>query len=524
MVFPSRTPARRRLRVPGLAVAVLLAVVMSGCTPATTNEPATKGEPAPAAATRSPTRPDPATDPAYAVFYGQKVTWKGCQDGFECTSVTVPMDWDKPAGQTLTLAVARSKAKGKRIGSLFLNPGGPGVPGIPYLRSVVGELPKEIRKAYDIAAWDTRGVGDSRPKITCLPNSALDAFYAADATPDSPAEVADMVTSLRAFAAACTAHTGALLGHVDTISTVKDMDVLRAVVGDQTLTYKGASYGTFLGAWYAQLFPWRVGRLVLDGAVDPSLDSTQYTQGQAKGFVRAVQAYVDHCLRSRGCPLRGSRADAYGQLERLITRADAQPLRTEGRPLTQALLVTGLIAAMYSEQLWPALTQGLTQALAGDGTTMLLLADSYLERDADGTYGNLLQAFTTIGCLDSGETRSVEQIAADAAAMKAKEPLFGDTFGWGGLSCAVWPLPDVVPQQRTTAVGAAPIVVIGTTNDPATPYEWAQGLASQLSSGRLITREGEGHTGYGMGSACVDAAVNAYLLHGTVPAEGLTCR
>jgi hypothetical protein len=264
--------------------------------------------------------------------------------------------------------------------------------------------------------------------------------------------------------------------------------------------------------------------MVLDGVVDPSLTAAQLADGQAMGFSRALQAYVDDCLRNQGCPLRGTRADAYGQLERLVAQADAQPLRTDGgRPLTQTLLTTGITYGLYAQQLWPAVSKGLTQAFRGNGTTLLLLADAYTRRDPSGKYDPLLQAFYTIDCLDHPDTRPVQAIAADAARLKATYPPFGDVLGWGQVTCEVWPYPGVVPAQKITAVGAKPILVVGTTNDPATPYEWAQSLAAQLSSGRLLTRKGEGHTAYQNGSACTDSAIERYLLRGTLPAAGTTC-
>ena len=311
--------------------------------------------------------------------------------------------------------------------------------------------------------------------------------------------------------------------HVDTISTVKDMDVMRAAVGDRLLSYMGASYGTYLGAWYAEVFPWRVGRMVLDGAVDPSLTAEQYVEGQALGFSRAVKAFVDDCLGRRDCPLRGSRDDAYAQLERLLARADEQPLRTSSRPLTQALLVTGLIQGLYAQQLWPYVRDALAEALQGDGSTMLTLADLYLEREDDGSYGQTLQALGAIYCLDHGDDRTVEEIRASAKELEQKYPPFGDVIGWQSIGCSLWPVEAVVPAQKTTAPGAAPILVVGTTGDPATPYEWAQSLADQLSSGALLTREGQGHTAYTMGSSCIDTAIEDYLVKGVVPADGTRC-
>jgi pimeloyl-ACP methyl ester carboxylesterase len=483
------------------------------------------GEPTPPAASASaPTgQRDPATDPAYARYYGQKPTWSDCGNGFQCAKVTVPVDWSKPGGPTLQLAVARKPATGKRIGSLLVNPGGPGVGGAEWVKLAAPTFGSDaLRGAFDLVGWDPRGTGDSAP-VTCLNDKQLDQLYSSDATPDTPAEVQGLVSQSTAFADACRNKSGPDLAHLDTISTVHDMDVLRAVLGDKVLTYYGASYGTYLGAWYAQEFPWRVGRLVLDGAVDPSLTSAQYAEGQALGFSRAVRSYVKDCLANDGCPLRGTVEDAYGQLQALLARTDETPLRTSsGRPLTQALMATGLARGMYDAQEWPRESRAIAAALRGDGTPLLNLADEYLSRDSSGHYGQDLTSYSPIYCLDHPETRSVEAIGADAERLGKAYPPLGDFIGWGAVSCKVWPLPGVVPAKKLTAPGAAPILVVGTTDDPATPYEWAKSLASQLSPGRLLTRVGQGHTGYRK-SPCVDAAVERYLVQGTLPAEGASC-
>ena len=520
--MPALSRARRAAPARLAAVLAVAALTLSGCSvPFGTSGPEPR---TPTAGTSAPPAKDPAALPAYAAFYGQQLVWQGCGDSLECTKVTVPVDWDAPSGATLGLNVVRRRAAGSRIGSLLINPGGPGVAGADWVKKQSALFGTALRDAFDLVGWDPRGTGESSG-IRCLADDRLDAFFATDMTPDDASERAADVTVNSEMAAACRAHSGALFSHVDTLSTVKDMDVLRAVLGDRTLSYFGASYGTFLGAWYAQLFPWRVGRLVLDGAVDPSMDAKTYIAGQAMGFDRAVSAYLADCLHEQGCPFRGTPQEARDQLSALLESADSRPLRTSSsRQLTQSLTATGIAYGMYAKGLWKSLSQALTKALQGDGTALLAMADAYNERDAKGHYGGTLQAYSPIYCLDHPDDRTLDEMAADAAELGRRYPPLGDFVGWGAIGCLDWPVKPVLTPQRLTAPGAAPILVVGSTGDPATPYEWAQSLASQLSSGHLLTREGTGHTAYLEGSACINDAVEAYLVAGDVPKQGTTCR
>jgi pimeloyl-ACP methyl ester carboxylesterase len=467
---------------------------------------------------------DPATQAEFATFYGQQVDWTGCGGEFECTRVRVPLDWSKPSGEVIEIAVNKLPASGTSIGALVVNPGGPGASGLEFARAADQVFGKAVLQAYDIVGFDPRGVGQSDP-VTCLRDSQLEPYLASDGTPDSPAELTSAVAGQENFGKACQQNTGALLAHVDTVSAVKDLDVLRAVLGDDLLGFYGASYGTYMGAWYGQLFPWRVGRMVLDGAIDPTLSAAQYVEGQSEGFQRAMKAFVRDCQSQGECPLTGSLSDGLAQIGELVTRADSAPLRTDdpGRVLTQSLMTTGIAQALYASQLWPSLTIALSNAKTGDGTGLLALADAYLQRDARGHYGQVNSANPAIYCLDLGETRTPQQIGADAAKVQAQYPPLGGAIAWSALSCASWPLKPTVPRQKLTAEGAAPILVLGTVDDPATPYEWAQALASQLSSGHLVTWEGSVHTAYRKGSECVDDATETYLLTGALPAKNLRC-
>lgn len=303
------------------------------------------------------------------------------------------------------------------------------------------------------------------------------------------------------------------------------MDLIRAVLGDEKLNYLGYSYGTFLGATYAQLYPDRVGRLVLDGAIDPSVPSLDVSTTQAVGFESALRAFMADCLETQDCPFRGTVDEAMSDLGTLLASVDAAPLTaTDGRRLGADSLMTAVIAALYSQDNWSILRQAIAQALTGNADTAFLLADFYYGRTRTGQYeNNSSEAFRAYNCMDYPDDVSDEAEAASRARLAAEAPTVAPY--WEGVdACAVWPYPPTGTRDAITADGAAPMIVIGTTNDPATPYEWSVSLAQQLSSGVLITREGEGHTGFLKGNACVDAAVESFFVDGTVPEDGLVCR
>ena len=303
------------------------------------------------------------------------------------------------------------------------------------------------------------------------------------------------------------------------------MDVVRALVGREKLDWFGASYGTELGATYAQIFPDHVGRMVLDGAVDPSLDEVESSFAQATGFQRALEAYVADCVQSDDCPL-GDTADAGVQrVVDLMDQLDAKPLPgSDGRDLTEGRAFYGIAVTLYDEQTWPLLTTGLQKAFDGDGSVLVALSDAYFERDEDGSYGsNIGQVISAVTCLDSPDGLTEEQVRAQIPRFVDASPVFGRALAWGALGCADWPVAATSPRPQIDGKGAPPILVLGTTRDPATPYESAQALAEQLESGVLLTRDGDGHTAYLSGNKCIQKAVDTYLLDGTMPAEGTTC-
>ncbi|GGZ13122.1 proteinase [Streptomyces inusitatus] len=463
-------------------------------------------------------------------YYGQKLSWRECgASGFQCASLKVPLDYAEPGGESIELAVARKRATGpgKRLGSLMVNPGGPGGSAVGYLQMYAGiGYPAPVRARYDMVAVDPRGVARSEP-VECLDGKEMDAYTQTDQTPDDAAETTLLTRAFQKFAQGCAKRSGTVLPHVSTVETARDLDVLRGVLGDRKLTYVGASYGTFLGATYAELFPARTGRLVLDGALDPALPARQVNRDQTAGFETAFQSFAADCVERADCPLgTGSERDASDRLKAFFAELDARPIPTgESRRLGEALATTGVLAAMYDEGAWPQLREALAAAMKGDGASLLTLADSYYERDPDGSYSNLMYANAAVNCLDLPPAfTGPKQASAAVGEFEKASPVFGRGFAWAALNCAYWPTPATGKPHRIEAEGAAPILVVGTTRDPATPYTWARGLASQLSSGRLLTYDGDGHTAYGRGSDCVDTAINAYLLEGTVPPKGKRCR
>ncbi|MDH6124552.1 alpha/beta hydrolase [Kitasatospora sp. GP82] len=459
-------------------------------------------------------------------YYTQKLTWQSCDEEFECTTFKVPLDYGNPAGGDMTLSAVRKTATGgtTRLGSLLLNPGGPGGSAIEYLENVATGFDSGVRAAYDLVGLDPRGVGRSSP-VTCLSGAQMDAYTAVDTSPDNQSEVDALVAADKEFAAGCQQHAGSLLGHVSSQESARDMDVLRAVLGDDKLHYLGKSYGTYLGSIYAGLYPGRVGKMVLDGAMDPSLDSLAGNRAQAGGFETAWAAFAKDCITHDDCPVGTTEKQVGDELDALLKRIDAQPLPTDsGRKLTESLATAAVIQAMYADFLWPQLRTALTTAKAGNGTALLKLSDSYFQRTADGNYLNLMYANMAVNCLDLpapfAGPADVERVVPE---FQKTSPHFGRDMAWMALSCTYWPIKPTGEPHTIRAAGAAPIVVVGTTRDPATPYLWAQAVTSQLESGHLLTYDGDGHTAYGRHNECIDGAVNSYLLGGQAPSTGTRC-
>lgn len=507
-----RGRARRRLTA---ALAALGALALVG---ACTAEPED-------AATPSSTLAERSSGPGRAGGPGAPA-WADCQDesfdGLECATVAVPLDHADPAGDTIEVFLARHPATdaARRIGSLFINPGGPGASGAELVNQLASVLDEEVLARFDIVGFDPRGVGRSTA-VRCIDDPA--AVNALDADPDTPEEIARLTAEHDAFVRACTERHGDLLPHLSTAAAARDLDLLRAAVGDGALTYLGFSYGTELGAAYAALFPDRIRVLVLDGAVGPGLRDDELALTQAKGFERAFDNFVTACRTDTAC---AARPDAGALYERVRATVEAAPIPvgTEGerRDLAVGDFQLGVISALYDQALWAFLARGLVEADNGDGSMLLALADLYHQRKPDGTYPNAADANVAISCADTTERGDLALAQAAATRFAAEAPRFGAQLGWGMLSCEDWPqAAEAAPPVRTTT--EAPILVIGTVNDPATPYEWAGQLDAALKpASRLLTWDGEGHTAY-LKSDCVTERVDALLLELTEPADGTTC-
>lgn len=475
-----------------------------------------------------PTPPPPgATDAPRAAlqrFYDQELSWVPCRDGFDCATLTVPLDYRRPGDATIDLALLRVPAgdPDARVGSLVVNPGGPGAPGTDYAAS--GQFGATLSDRFDIVGFDPRGTGDSAP-VDCLSDAELDAYLAADPSPDDPAEVEQVLANTRRMLEGCQQRSGEVAAHVSTVEAARDLDVLRAALGEPGLLYLGASYGTSLGATYAELFPAKVGRLVLDGAIDPTATGREVNLAQAQGFERALRSYVTDCVDGGDCYLADSVEAGLDRISSFLDEVDGAPLPTaDGRELTEGLAFLGIITPLYQRDYWPLLDEGLERALDGDGSVLATLADAYASRNPDGTYlDNSAEAIAAINCLDDPSTTPVEDVPAALPDFEEVSPTLAREFVWSILGCVGMPVRAAEEPPVIHAEGAAPIVVVGTTRDPATPYEWAVALADQLESGVLVSRDGDGHTGFNSGNACVDEAVESYLVDGTVPEDGLSC-
>jgi pimeloyl-ACP methyl ester carboxylesterase len=516
--------ARTQRRV--LTGLVAGALIAAGCT-LPVYAPNTDGD-----GDAAPGTPAPATS-------GETARWRPCPDvpedlvgrtadgmTYECATIAVPEDWANPGnGQTFEIALLRARSDNQRdrIGSLVVNPGGPGGSGIDtavYLSfgERFGGLPDDITSKFDIVGFDPRGVGRSSP-VECISDADLDATFGADPDPDTQAEFDAFAALNQRIGQGCGTKYGADLRLFATEQAARDMDAVRAAVGDEKLTYLGYSYGTLLGATYAQLFPNKIRAFVLDGAVDPGQDFVAGSEGQAKGFERAFGNFATWCAQNAGrCPIA---PDAKGAVTAAIDKARVSPASAGGREATAGWVFYAVISSLYTERGWEELAKAIDDLQAGDPSGVFELADAYAERDADGKYSNLFDANAAVNCADNTAKPSVKQIRTLQSQWRTKYPIFGAPLAVGMLTCAYWPA-ERDPYPTGAAKGAPPILVVGTTGDPATPYEQTAKLAGMLGVGVVLTWEGEGHTAYPQ-TACITEAVDDYLISLEVPPAGQRC-
>ena len=481
-------------------------------------------------------------------FYDQGITWGKCAPGtfdsyrgvdssdpseYQCAFLKAPLDWDNPDGDQISLALAIHRSGKKDAPALFVNPGGPGgavVSALPYYAGQgIGEA---VVNAYDIVALDPRGVGDSTP-VFCMTDAEKDKYNAGSETEgtdaDSPqSAIAEVQEDSREFAQGCRDHSGAIFEHIDTVSAARDFDMVRSILGQDKLNLLGYSYGPFLGATYAGLYPAQVGRFVLDGALDPSLSVDEVSSMQMRGLDASLQQWITDCATQASCPMGRTKDEGIANVRSFLESLEASPLPTNDpdRPLTEGLAVTAMIGAMYNTQWWPELTNAYSDATRrNDGTAMLEIADLMNSRNPDGTYAdNSTDAINAINNLDYKPAGTDAEWIARADALKSELSILDRYVGYPSAGLSAWPT-EHAERAPIHATGAAPILVIGTTHDPATPYPMAEALASQLDSGVLITVEGWNHTAYRRGAnQCVVRAVEDYLVKDTVPTDGLTCQ
>jgi pimeloyl-ACP methyl ester carboxylesterase len=464
----------------------------------------------------------------------EKIVWGPCTDltrpdgepparqdpGVRCGKLAVPLDYGAPDGEKIDLALIKLAATDRknRIGSLVFNFGGPGGSGVDTLDQAAKSL-STLRARYDLISFDPRGVERSSG-VRCGGPADLDAYTSLDTLPVNAETRAKTDAANKRFAELCRRDSGKVLPFVGTANASRDMDRIRAALGEEKLNYVGMSYGTQLGAVYATQFPGNVGRMVLDAPLDPTVDFEERTLAQTRGFQQVYESFLEACVRER-CEVGANVTAANANVERLMNQLTEQPLKVGRRELTQGLAVTGVAAALYSELTWPLLGNALGAALKGDGSALLYLSDSYTGRRPDGTYSTQMTSFPAVTCVDTTERPdTARQRRTQAAALKIS-PLFGSE-GSGGL-CRVWPAKGSDEATRVNATGSAPILVVGGKNDPATPYQWAPRLTAQLKTATLVTYEGEGHGAYLSGSKCIARLVDNYLIKGKLPERGTSC-
>jgi pimeloyl-ACP methyl ester carboxylesterase len=493
-------------RVTAVAIATIL--VLSACT---------SGAPQQGKARSGPT---PSPTPAAGT-----VAWTDCGGGFQCRVVTVPLDYAHPAAGTIDIALNRKPAtdQANRIGSLLINPGGPGASGVDWVRDSAPAL-SILNRRFDLIGFDPRGVSRSSP-VQCLDRTTQDAYNALDGVLDDPVEKQATIQADKDYVAACAQRSAKILPFLDTESAARDMDLIRAALGDAKLTYLGFSYGTYLGQMYAHLFPTHVRALSLDAVVDPAISLNDLDLAQVVGFEQNLRTFLADCTARKAAspPCEWAQSgDPYAKLLALMQRLDTSPMQVGNRLLTRGLAMTGVLWRVYYQPTWPLLEAELAQIDRGNGALLLASADDYNGRNADGSYTNELDANNSVNCLDHPVPTDIAAYDSLGPAFASASQFFGPWSQYSALTCAYWPVKPTQTIGPLRADGAPPILLVGGTNDPATPYAWAQGVHEQLVGSVLLTRRGNGHGSYGE-SLCATQAENAYLINLTLPAPGTVC-
>lgn len=479
------------------------------------------------ASATSSTAPNDSQKPdSLARYYSQNLVWKRCEAGMLCATMTVPISYAQPTkyGDT-EVKIAKLPAWGKRRGAIVINPGGPGGSGIEYASAGQSVVSASVLRNFDLVGFDPRGVGQSDP-IDCVTDAQLDAFISFDASPDTAAEATTAMSLAGQIGKGCLRHAPVLSRFVDTESVARDVDVLRALLGEPKLNYLGKSYGTFIGSTYARLFSSRVGRMVLDGVVDPALNNTQMSKMQAMGFERAFDRFLSNCLQN-DCPLGNTRTAALARLKQIIATSDATPIPTSdpARPLTQSLLVSGVLFGMYDSGYgWSQVKAALRGVIKGNGDDMLSMVDWFLGRQNGKYKDNSNEVIYAVNCIDRQDRPGVTQIRQLAADWSKAYPLFGSYLAWSMAGCADWPAPAVGNAAPWRGRAIPQVLIIGNTWDPATPIEGARSLAKQMPRSVVLEWQGDGHTAYMQGSNCVDDTVNAFYNAGRLPKSGTVCQ
>ena len=456
------------------------------------------------------------------------LSWHRCDVHFLCSELSVPVDYADPTGAHLGLALAELPAtSAQAIGDLVMNPGGPGASGVQFLETT--SFPAALRSSFNLVGFDPRGTVQSDP-VSCEDAAGIRNMIALDPDPQTPAQVATVVRTVKAFDRSCAEHTSmSLLENVGTRDTVRDLDLIRAALGQPKLDYMGFSYGTYIGELYAQMFPGQVRAMVLDGTVDPALSSSATVSGQAKGFETDLGDFFAWCPGNKSCAAelpQGAKV-AYEKLFQGLAAGDRLmadlPAQFGGpQQVTPGLAETAAAGALYSDQTWSYLASGIAQGLAGNGYLLAVLAYVFQGMMLNGQFSNLVAASYAISCADRPYLKTVTAYEQLAARLVKADPDFGGISAWSDVACAYWPVPAQGPVAPIHAAGSPPILVIGSTGDPATPYPWAQAVARQLDHAELLTRTGPGHTGY-INSTCVQRWTDRYLATLEMPPQGTSC-